>query len=375
MPIFELRREVISVPAAHFFILFGYRLFSLYFPLFLLERGFSLVEIGYTYLLIYSTVSIASPFLRIVFEGRDAAKLILLGFAGYLMYSLGMLLSKTAVEIYFWQIFLGVSSATFYISSRFIISESKKSTEEFSYFYLAPYLVSFLAPAIGGAVLILSGFETVFVLSVFIYLFGMFVSKTVIKGTHRIGKPVHEFATLQRVVASYKPVFAVLTLSLLLLGVYRSLFAVFLENLMNRNAVVLFIAAQSFFAALVSFVSRKMASRDDKLDIFLGSFISGITSVIISFSTSLAVIFASFMSQAVGNWLFRTGRSSFLSRKVKKEAAAVFDTFFTSAFVALGALVGGFLSQVFGIRTVFLVFGLLLVFSVLSVRFKYNTAL
>jgi len=32
---------------SHFFLMFGYKLFSLYFPLFLVARGFSLPEVGY----------------------------------------------------------------------------------------------------------------------------------------------------------------------------------------------------------------------------------------------------------------------------------------------------------------------------------------
>ena len=42
----------------HFFLMFGYKLFSLYFPLFLVAREFSLPEVGYTYLLIYLTTLI-----------------------------------------------------------------------------------------------------------------------------------------------------------------------------------------------------------------------------------------------------------------------------------------------------------------------------
>jgi len=42
-----------DVTISHFSLMFGYKLFSLYFPLFLVARGFSLPEVGYTYLLIY----------------------------------------------------------------------------------------------------------------------------------------------------------------------------------------------------------------------------------------------------------------------------------------------------------------------------------
>ncbi len=41
----------------HFFLMFGYKVFSLYFPLFLVQRGMSLPEVGYAYLLIYLPIA------------------------------------------------------------------------------------------------------------------------------------------------------------------------------------------------------------------------------------------------------------------------------------------------------------------------------
>jgi len=46
---------------SHFLLMFGYKLFSLYFPLFLAWRGLSFVQIGYTYLLIYLSLAAFSP--------------------------------------------------------------------------------------------------------------------------------------------------------------------------------------------------------------------------------------------------------------------------------------------------------------------------
>ena len=45
----------------HFFLMFGYKLFSFYFPLFLVARGLSLPEVGYTYLLIYLPLAFFAP--------------------------------------------------------------------------------------------------------------------------------------------------------------------------------------------------------------------------------------------------------------------------------------------------------------------------
>lgn len=59
MPFFpKIEKNTRDATISHFLLMFGYKLFSLYFPLFLVARNFSLPQIGYTYLLIYLPITI-----------------------------------------------------------------------------------------------------------------------------------------------------------------------------------------------------------------------------------------------------------------------------------------------------------------------------
>ncbi len=374
MPLLDVKHDIqaISIPVAHFFILFGYKLFSLYFPLFLIEKNFSFSEIGYAYLLIYGTIALSSPLLRMIFTKRDAAKLIQLGFLGYILYSVGMIFSEDIIEIYLWQIFLGISSATFYISSRFIISESKKVTEEFSYFYLTPFLVSFLAPFIGGILLLFFGFNGIFKISILVYILGMVVTKKLIKGVYKIHKRKGEIKLLKSAICANKLIFFVLAIALISIGIYRSFFVVFLEEYikLSKDKIVLFVTTGALLVSLISLKSTNFTRRNEKNDIYLGNFLSGISSMIIAVSQSIAVLFALFLCENIGRWLSQTGKSGFLVKSIKrdKEMTAVFDTIFTSLFVALGSVCGGVIAEYFGIKFLFFFIGILLILSSLAMK-------
>jgi hypothetical protein len=46
----KIEKITFDVSVSHFLLMFGYKLFSLYFPLFLIAHGLSLPQVGYTYL-------------------------------------------------------------------------------------------------------------------------------------------------------------------------------------------------------------------------------------------------------------------------------------------------------------------------------------
>ena len=46
---------------SHFFLMFGYKLFSIYFPLFLVAKNFSISQVGYTHFLIYLPIALFAP--------------------------------------------------------------------------------------------------------------------------------------------------------------------------------------------------------------------------------------------------------------------------------------------------------------------------
>jgi len=110
----------------HFLLMFGYKLFSLYFPLFLVTRGLSLPEVGYTYLLIYLPLAIFSPVVGFLNHKISPATTSSIGILGYALYALGMIFIPAthpagAALFYFWQIILGISAAMFFVSARSIL--------------------------------------------------------------------------------------------------------------------------------------------------------------------------------------------------------------------------------------------------------------
>ncbi|RLC35166.1 MAG: hypothetical protein DRZ76_00965, partial [Candidatus Nealsonbacteria bacterium] len=136
----------------HFFLMFGYKVFSLYFPLFLIARGMSLPEVGYAYLLIYLPIAVFSPLVGFLNHKINPAVLASVGILGYGIYSWGMIAIHNPALFYFWQVILGISAALFFASSRGILmgSSLEKPDRAFGWFYSAPFYAAAVAPAIGA---------------------------------------------------------------------------------------------------------------------------------------------------------------------------------------------------------------------------------
>jgi len=152
---------------SHFFLMFGYKLFSLYFPLFLVARGMSLPEVGYTYLLIYLPIALFAPIASFLNHKINPAILASLGILGYSLYALGMILIQNPALFYFWQVLLGISAALFFVSSRAILMGSKLENPDraFGWFYTAPFYADAFAPAVGALFIWKFNFFGVFVFS------------------------------------------------------------------------------------------------------------------------------------------------------------------------------------------------------------------
>jgi predicted MFS family arabinose efflux permease len=378
MPLLDMKHLpqgiIVSIPLAHFFILFGYKLFSLYFPLFLLEKGFSLLNIGYAYLLIYGSIAIVSPLLRKIFVGRDAVKLMQLAFLGFVFYSLGMIISRSVLEIFVWQVVLGVSSATFHLSSRLIISETRDSTKGFSYFYAMPFIASFLAPLVGGILIVLSGFTEAFIFSISVYLSGIVFLRVTMKRKYIIHSRKRELEYVKKVLKGRWSFVLAFTVALVTIGIYRSFFVVFLERVLElgKPEIVGWMVIGSLLLCLISLKTSELARRNEKNDIFVGNLVSGVSSVVIALSHSVLVLFPAFLFENMGRWLSETGKSGFLAKNMKKdeEAAATIDTLLTSFCVALGSLIAGIVSEYIGIRPLFAASGILLIFSAILIYKK-----
>ncbi len=102
-----------DVTISHFFLMFGYKVFSLYFPLFLISRGLSLPEVGYTYLLIYLPIALFAIPVGFLNHKINPAILASIGILGYGIYSLGMITIQSTTLFYLWQVLLGISAALF----------------------------------------------------------------------------------------------------------------------------------------------------------------------------------------------------------------------------------------------------------------------
>jgi hypothetical protein len=83
----DVTRDVTMV---HFLLMFGYKLFSAYFPLYLAAQGLSLPQIGYSYLLIYLPIALFAPFAGFLSRKANPALLMMVGIAGYAAYALAM---------------------------------------------------------------------------------------------------------------------------------------------------------------------------------------------------------------------------------------------------------------------------------------------
>src|SRR3989344_5099939 len=106
---------------SHFLLMLGYKLFSFYFPLFLLEKGLSLPSVGFIYLLIYLPITVFSPLIGAISRKINPFFLIISGILGYGLYSLGMLFLPLSLFFYVLQVILGISASLFLVGNRIIL--------------------------------------------------------------------------------------------------------------------------------------------------------------------------------------------------------------------------------------------------------------
>ncbi|MFH1401880.1 MAG: MFS transporter, partial [Parcubacteria group bacterium] len=117
----------------HFFLMFGYKLFSLYFPLFLVAKNFSIMQVGYTNFLIYLPIALFAPIAGFLNHRINPAILTALGILGYGVYSFGMISFSNLPVFYLLQVILGISASLFFVSSRAILMGSKLESYDRSF--------------------------------------------------------------------------------------------------------------------------------------------------------------------------------------------------------------------------------------------------
>jgi predicted MFS family arabinose efflux permease len=397
----KMEKITFDVSLAHFLLMFGYKLFSLYYPLFLVSIGFSVMNVGGIYLLTYSIIAIFSVAINYYIHRLNPSKVAALGIAGYGVFALLMLLSSNIYVFYSAQIILGVSAAAWLVSLRLILMKSRPESKSisFGWFYSMPHYASVIAPVIGGAVIWKFGFAGVFALSVLIQFANAIYAYARLNGNCWLHSPdraveliaqkgstvpprqelwsqqkvkIHKslrknYSQIFSIIKSDK-IFALILIfvfaTLILGGIYRAFFVLFLENLsFSREEIIKFIAIASIAYLPLSIITIKIMGKLKSGKIISGGITAeGIATIILGFlanALNLLGFFAIMLIDSLGALMLGSGKSSLLCKKLKnyQEEASTIDTVLTTLGPALGALIGGIAISYIGFQNTFLFAG------------------
>ncbi|MDP2664265.1 MAG: MFS transporter [bacterium] len=373
----------------HFSLLFGYKVFSLYFPLFLVNRGFSLPEVGYTYLLIYLPIALFSPLFGFLNHKVNPAVLAGLGILGYGIYALAMILVQNPALFYFFQVLLGISAAAFFVSARAILMgyPLENPDRAFGWFYSAPFYADAIAPAVGAFFVWQFGFVGVFAFSLVLQFFTAFfcilrlrkpASTLPDKGFNLRNFRENQRKTFSVIKSKAVLPFVSISLSVLFLaGLYRTYFVLFLKDEMvwSQNLILIFISVFSLlFLPFSLFAIRHLGKYLSEKNVFGGGLVAGLFSILFGLSLpflNFLIILLINLGRSVGSLVCGAGRSGLLNKKLKdmpEEAGAV-DTIFAPLGVALGAFVFGLIIDSLGYGLLFILSGLF----VLAILFLFRS--
>ncbi len=385
----KIERITRDATVSHFLLMFGYKLFSLYFPLFLIARGFSLPQVGYTYLLIYLPLALFAPVVGFFSHKISPIILATSGIFGYGIYCLGMILIHPVqmwILFSLFQIFLGISAALFFVSMRGILIAAplENPNRAFAWFYSAPFYAAVIAPVVGAILIWKFNFFGVFAFSLVLQFFNAifcFISleRQKIPGLSiKIsGKTLLWKEKFQDIQQNYQSVFEKLKKRnifipimvafcvLLLGGFYRAFFVLFLKDLgWTQNLILLFVSLLSLvFLPLSLLLIKRIEKLTSQKSIFQGAAITGFFSIALGslggFANFSSIFFVK-IGQAVGGLMSGSGRSGLLSQRLKehpKEAGAL-DTIFSPLGAALGSLLSGLIIGILGFSNLFILGGI-----------------
>ena len=398
----EIEKVTKDVTISHFFLMFGYKLFSLYFPLFLVAKNFSIFQIGYTHFLIYLPIALFAPLVGFLNHKINPAILAAIGIFGYGIYALGMILLAPLESyaflvgfpkhffFYIFQVILGISAALFFVSSRAILMGSKLENPDraFGWFYSAPSYTDAFAPAVGALFIWKFDFVGVFALSVVIQIFtAIFCFSQLRKTTQHLTDTVKIRESSQnylKVLESIRgrsvwPFVFSSFLVLILAGFNNTFFVLFLKNIgWSQNKILIFSSILSLVFLPISFwVIKRVAKFKSEINICQGSQITGIFSILLGSLVSILnfyLIFFIILGKYIGGLMAGAGRSGLLTTKLKEypEESAAIDTIFSPLATAFGAIIGGLIISVLGYPLIFIIGGIL-IFSagILGKRFGF----
>jgi len=375
---FKVEPVARNVATSHFLLMFGYKLFSFFFPLFLLQKGFSLPEVGYTYLLIYLPLALAAPFVGILNHRINPALLSSIGIGGYGLYSLAMMYTESIAVFFLAQVLLGLSAALFFASMRAVLMGFKLKNPEkaFGWFYSAPFYVEAVAPLLGAFLIWKFGFFGVFAVSLGIH--GINITMTLLK-LYSVTEKLKDQLGIRSIISNYTEItrkfftkailpFLLVSASVLLVGgIYRAFFVLFLKTLdWSDNGILLYGAVFSLIFVPISLYGvYRTARQHTKASITQGGGLYAAMSVLFGFFAPLlqfgGILFI-MLFRSLGGLMVGTGRSGLFSRKFKifPEEAGALDTIFAPLGVALGSLGAGLLIPHLGYPALFVGGGLLI---------------
>ena len=383
----KITKTTFNVSVVHFLLMFGYKIFSLYYPLFLLSIGMSVTNIGGIYLLTYSTIAISSLVINYYIHKFNPAKIAAAGIFGYGVFALMMLVSQNLIIFYAAQIILGFSAAAWLVSLKLILMKSKTDNHNrsFGWFYSMPHYATVIAPVIGGAIIWKFGFNGVFLLSVIIQFATAIYVYFKLGGGVNFSRRRHvDMSPSGKVYAAqkspaYKKIlsifktdkaFSIILLSifsaLILGGIYRAFFVLFLQDLsFSQEEIIGFISISAIVYLPLSIVIIKIIEKFKDLKITGDGIITeGLTTIafgILAPIASLPGIFFVMIINSFGALSVGSGKSSILARKLKnyKEEASTIDTIMTTLGPALGAFIGGIAISLIGFQSTFLIAGVI----------------
>ncbi|MCK5475113.1 MAG: MFS transporter [Candidatus Pacebacteria bacterium] len=415
----RMEKTTFDVSLVHFLLMFGYKLFSLYYPLFLISIGFSILNIGSIYLLTYSVIAISSVIINFYIHRFNPSKIAALGIFGYGIFALLMIISHNLMVFYIAQIILGFSAAAWLVSLKLILMKAKTQSKNrsFGWFYSMPHYAAAVAPAIGGLIIWKFGFIGVFTLSVLIQFANAFYAYKKLNGkshcwlhspdravepiaqkgstlTHplplsrgdspqwsqRIRKNYSEILKIIRSDKAFISILISLFFVLILGGIYRAFFILFLKDMsFSQEEIIKFIilASVAYFplSVLVIKIIEKLKSR--KI-ISGGILVEGTATIVFGIFANIMNLFGLFMIMIIdslGALALGSGKSALLSKKLKnyKEEASTIDTVLTTLGPAIGAFVGGIAISYIGFGNTFLFAGIIVfVMGIASYSFKLN---
>ncbi len=376
---------------AHFSLMFGYKIFSLYYPLFLAAAGLSLTQIGKVYFWIYFPMALAAPLAGFLSRVIHPAIMAAAACSGYAAYALGMAFWGGAAMAYLWQIVLGISAAFFFTASRaLLIADSDGDVEhDFSWFYNASFWSAALAPAAGAIIVWRFGFEAAFMTSAAICVWAALVSAGMITnswhmkhghltwGHFKNGWEKAFKLAFPRSAAGY---IALSFIVLLAANALHPFFVLFLrDDIGLSQAQVLHFTAimAAAFSILYFFVLRRRQNGHPEAGILRGAQVAGASTIIFAvFLPVLSYVGAFFLelARSVGGFFANTGRSALLAKELKSRPAegAALDTIFAPLGIAISAMLGGYIIEYLNYQWLLLITGAMMLAAYFIVSIAKN---